>query len=130
MMPDHADRLMERRAPHFRAAGSAAAHPQVTTAGCLCGCAFAWIPADRHRAGTPRMMQSALQRYARPDRLLSLGHVNIQTCDRFTEKLGFGSAAGLEASGDLPRSTIPTTATTAAASWATSVPGDVASRSP
>ena len=76
------------------------------------------------------MMQSTLERYVRPDRLLFLGHVNIQTCDRFTEKLGFGSAAGLEASGDLPRSTMPTTATTAAASWATSAAGDVASRSP
>lgn len=83
-----ADRLVERRAPHFRAALSATGHSHVTTAGSLGGGAFARFPANGHCAWPPRMVQSALERNALPDHLLSLGHANIQTCDRVMEKLG------------------------------------------
>jgi hypothetical protein len=69
----------------------------VTTAGSLGGSALAWIPANGHCAGPPRMVQSALERYALPDRLLPQGHANIQTCDRAVEKLGLWSCRrGLE----------------------------------
>jgi len=90
VMAYHADRLMERRAPHFRAARSAAGHAHMTTPGRLGGRAFARIPAHGYRAWPPWVVQPTLERYARPDRLLSLRHANIQTCDRGSEKLRLG----------------------------------------
>src|SRR5580700_69904 len=82
VMADHADGLMQRRAPHLRAARSAAADADMTAARSLRGSALAWVPADSHGAWPPGMVQAALHRYARPDWWLPLGHALIQTCDR------------------------------------------------
>src|SRR5271165_2542988 len=88
VVADHADGLVERRAPHFRAARGAAGYPHVAAASSLCSGALARVPGNGHCARPPRMMQAALERDARPyRRLLSLGHVYIQTCERLVEKI-------------------------------------------